>query len=153
MASRNGGRKAYTEKFKFLYSKEKLDSSSSVIWTTSWEFPYDSDGTPNHHGRYYNTAYEVLHDAIAELQMLIDKYGFPTLSLHSEAFVIESLFQNVCEEEQMTREKYECFMTKPAFEALCKQVGFHLALKYLFLVDDEYVLDECHQGETFLDIE
>ena len=138
IATRKGGVESYIKKFECFYSKEKIDFES--IWNQRYFF-CDEDGAPTHHDQHYGAAFDVHLGAMAELQMLIDQCILPPLPSRSEASTIESLFPIVCREEQLTRNKERCFITKSTFDCL-RKLGLPLTTSFFILVEDEYLFDD-----------
>ena len=152
IVSRRGGREAYMELFKDIYSSEKF--SPSPFWS-SGQFVCDVNGNPNPNGEYYMRAFgKVELHLITELKFLIDRHGFPSIQ-HPEQLVIEAIFEFVSPEEMLTNEKDKCFMCKSTFQALSNLFGLsHNAERFFVLIDDDDFEEEddiLYQKKHYMD--
>lgn len=135
--SRDGGREAYLNLFRCIYSEEEIGECWSLVLGRIGINEVDEVISPDSNGSIWCYVFELGN--AADLKILLDRYDFPILNQSQANKMIESIFKCAGPEEQLTKRKDKCFISSHTFDILCKLGPFP---KDFFIVMDETVITE-----------
>lgn len=135
--SRDGGREAYLNLFRCIYSEEEIGECWSLVLGRIGINEVDEVISPDSNGSIWCYVFELGN--AADLKILLDRYDFPILNQSQANKMIKSIFKCAGPEEQLTKRKDKCFISSHTFDILCKLGPFP---KDFFIVMDETVITE-----------